>query len=75
MSHEDLVIEDVESASLPAHVALCNERYGAMGKRLEEIEQILKDIRKDFKNLVYGALGLLMTITGTLVYRFVLVPL
>lgn len=75
MSHEDQVIEDVESTSLPAHVALCNERYSVMGNRLVEIEQILKDIRKDFKNLVYGVLGLLLTMTGTLVYRFVLVPL
>lgn len=69
---EDHMAEDVESTSLPAHVALCNERWERAHQRLGEIEGILEEIRKDFKNLTRAALALLITITGVLIYRFII---
>ena len=37
-------VSDIESRSLPAHVALCRERYGELNRRLLRLE------------ILYGAL-------------------
>lgn len=74
--HEGHMPEDIESTSLPTHVALCNERQRVMNDRLENFEKLLEGIREDIKKrfdrLIFGVLTLLVTITGTLIYRFVI---
>lgn len=65
---EDRVTEDVENTSLPAHVALCNERALSMDKWLQKIDGELERLRADFKKATFALLALLMTIAGTLIY-------
>ena len=62
-------ISDIENESLPAHTAICAQRYKQVDLRLVALEQKMNDIQKDILAGQRSLKATIITSTGTIVAR------
>jgi hypothetical protein len=60
-------ISDIENESLPAHTAICAQRYKQVDLRLVALEQKMNDIQKDILAGQRSLKATIITSTGTIV--------
>jgi hypothetical protein len=60
-------ISDIENESLPAHTAICAQRYKQVDLRLVALEQKMNDIQKDILEGQKSLKTTIITSTATIV--------